>query len=120
MWAASGDQVEVVTRLMEVQTIFRHQSSLASCLMCAVKRGHVATVRRLVAETRVPLDIANKAGVAPINFTEDKEIRNIIQTEAARYIITFCIFLFYVRFSIFLQMLFIANFRRRLAIGGAL
>ena len=88
MWAASGDQVEVVTRLMEVQTIFRHQSSLASCLMCAVKRGHVATVRRLVAETRVPLDIANKAGVAPINFTEDKEIRNIIQTEAARYIIT--------------------------------
>ena len=95
MWAASGDQVEVVTRLMEVQTIFRHQSSLASCLMCAVKRGHVATVRRLVTETRVPLDIANKAGVAPINFTEDKEIRNIIQTEAARYIITFCIFLFY-------------------------
>ena len=86
MWAASGDQVEVVTRLMEVQTIFRHQSSLASCLMCAVKRGHVATVRRLVMETRVPLDIANKAGVAPINFTEDKEIRNIIQTEAARYI----------------------------------
>ena len=87
MWAASSDQVEVVTRLMEVQTIFRHQSSLASCLMCAVKRGHVATVRRLVMEARVPLDIANKAGVAPINFTEDKEIRNIIQTEAARYLI---------------------------------
>ena len=84
MWAASGDQVEVVTRLMEVEAILRHQSSLGSCLMCAVKRGHKETVRRLVTGTRLPLDIANKAGVAPINFTEDQEIRSIIQTEARR------------------------------------
>ena len=107
MWAASSDQVEVVTRLMEVQTIFRHQSSLASCLMCAVKRGHVATVRRLVMETRVPLDIANKAGVAPINFTEDKEIRNIIQTEAARYLFRQQLFVSFYVYKFFFKIVII-------------
>ena len=78
------DQVEVVTRLMEVEAIWRQQSSLASCLMCACKRGHVASVRRLVTEARMPLDIPNKAGLAPINLTEDTEIRDIIQAEARR------------------------------------
>ena len=86
MWAASTDQVEVLERLMEVETIFSLRSSLASCLMCAVKRGHTQSVRRLVAELRVPLDIANKAGAAPLNCTKDKEIHRIIQEEIERWI----------------------------------
>ena len=73
-----------MTRLLEVEAIFTQPLSLASCLMCACKRGHVASVRRLVSEARTPLDIPNKAGLAPINLTEDTEIRDIIQAEARR------------------------------------
>ena len=85
MWASSENQAGVVTRLMVCHGIFRHQASLASCVLCAVKREHLEVVRLLTADLRVPLDITNKQGLSPLQTTDNQDIRNLLRTEQRRY-----------------------------------
>ena len=65
--------------------IYRHQASLASCVMCGVKRGHLEVLRTLTADLRVPLDIRNKQGLSPLQTTEDQTIIELLRTEYKRY-----------------------------------
>ena len=85
MWASSENQAGVVARLMVCHGIFRHQASLASCVLCAVKREHLEVVRLLTADLRVPLDVTNKQGLSPIQTTDNQEIRQHLRTEQRRW-----------------------------------
>ena len=82
---ADQQQERVQTQGEPVQMIsfdcFLFQTSLASCVMCGCKRGHVDCVRMLISDTRVPLDITNKAGVSLLQVTDNQEIVKMIQTE---------------------------------------
>ena len=84
MWASSQNQAGVVARLMVCHDLYRHQTSLASCLLCAVKREHLEVVRLLTADLRVPLDVTNKQGLSPIQTTDNQEIRQLLRTEQRR------------------------------------
>ena len=64
--------------------IYRQQASLASCLMCAVKRGHTQLVRILTADLRVPVNITNKQGLSAGQTTEDPDIIQLLQSEHKR------------------------------------
>ena len=86
MWACSENQTLVVARLLACHHIFRHQASLASCVLCAVKRQHLEVVRLLTADLRVPLDITNKQGLAPLQTTDNQDIKELLRTEQRRYI----------------------------------
>ena len=86
MWASSQNQAGVVARLMVCHGIFRHQASLASCVLCGVKRQHLEVVRLLTADLRVPLDITNKQGLSPLQTTDNQDIKNLLRTEQRRYI----------------------------------
>ena len=55
--------------------------SLASCLMCACKRGHVKVVELLVQEEAVLLDVKNKNGLKPEEVTQDNAIRELLREE---------------------------------------
>ena len=65
--------------------IYKQQTSLASCVMCAVKRGHREVVRTLTADLRVPVNITNKQGLSPLQTTEDPDIIQLLQSEQKRY-----------------------------------
>ena len=86
MWACSENQAGVVARLLACHQLYRHQTSLASCLLCAVKREHLEVLRLLTADLRVPLDITNKQGLAPLQTTDNQVIRELLRTEQRRYI----------------------------------
>ena len=87
MWACSENQSRVVARLLVCHDIFRHQASLASCVLCAIKRQHLEVVRLLTADLRVPLDITNKQGLSPLQTTDNQDIKNLLRTEQRRYIL---------------------------------
>ena len=55
--------------------------SLASCLMCACKRGHVKVVELLVQEEAVLLDVKSKNGLKPEEVTQDNAIRELLREE---------------------------------------
>ena len=84
MWASSNNMTSVISRLMECPSIYGHKTSLASCLMCACKRGNVDCVRILLSDIRVPLDIINKAGQSPSQLTDNQKILRILQEEKKR------------------------------------
>ena len=84
MWAASEDRAPVLARLMREQGVFAHPGSLASCLMCAAVRGHVSCVALLVADSRVPLHVATRAGVSPLQLTHNQEVAALVQREHER------------------------------------
>lgn len=84
MWATSNNMTSIITRLMEVSSIYGHKTSLASCLMCACKRGNVDCVRILLADIRVPLDIINKSGQSPSQLTDNQKILRLLQEEKRR------------------------------------
>ena len=84
MWACSENQTGVVGRLMLCHGIFRHQASLASCVLCGIKRDHLEVVRLLTADIRVPLDITNKQGRSPMQTTENPDMRHLLRTEQRR------------------------------------
>ena len=84
MWAASEDRAPVLARLMREQGVFAHPGSLASCLMCAAVRGHVSCVALLVADPRVPLHVATRAGVSPLQLTHNQEVAALVQKEHER------------------------------------
>ena len=84
MWACSENQTGVVARLLLCHHIFRYQASLASCVLCAVKRQHLEVVRLLTADLRVPLDITNKQGLSPLQTTDNQDIRQLLRTEQKR------------------------------------
>jgi len=79
MWACSQGMEEVVHRLMESEDIFQHRFSLASCLMCACKRGYRDCVRLLLRDERVPVNTINKEGFTPEEMTEDEVIRDMLR-----------------------------------------
>eukprot|EP00091_Calanus_sinicus_P019321 TRINITY_DN4800_c0_g1_i1.p1 TRINITY_DN4800_c0_g1~~TRINITY_DN4800_c0_g1_i1.p1 ORF type:complete len:138 (+),score=41.58 TRINITY_DN4800_c0_g1_i1:97-510(+) len=60
MWACSEGRERVVERLMESEDIFQHRFSLASCLMCACKRGYRECVRILLMDERVLSTLSTK------------------------------------------------------------
>ena len=79
MWACSEGREKVVSRLLEIEEIFTHRFSLASCLMCAAKRNYTECVRLLLADNRVPVDTVNKDGLSPEEVTTNEEIRSLLR-----------------------------------------
>eukprot|EP00091_Calanus_sinicus_P019322 TRINITY_DN4800_c0_g1_i2.p1 TRINITY_DN4800_c0_g1~~TRINITY_DN4800_c0_g1_i2.p1 ORF type:complete len:263 (+),score=90.05 TRINITY_DN4800_c0_g1_i2:97-885(+) len=79
MWACSEGRERVVERLMESEDIFQHRFSLASCLMCACKRGYRECVRILLMDERVPVNTINKEGLTPEEVTEDELIKDMLR-----------------------------------------
>ena len=75
-------QAKVVGRLLKERSSLTSQKfSLASCLMCACKRGHVKVVELLVQEEAVLLDVKNKNGLKPEEVTQDSAIRELLREE---------------------------------------
>ena len=75
-------QAKVVGRLLKERSSLTSQKfSLASCLMCACKRGHVKVVELLVQEEAVLLDVKNKNGLKPEEVTHDSAIRELLREE---------------------------------------
>ena len=85
MWSISNNMTSVLSRLMQEEAVYCQKTSLASCLMCGCKRGHVECVRLLLGDERVPLEVTNKAGVTPGQITESEEIVKMIKFEQRRY-----------------------------------
>lgn len=82
MWASSTGKAKVVGRLLKERSSLTSQKfSLASCLMCACKRGHVKVVELLVQEEAVLLDVKNKNGLKPEEVTHDSAIRELLREE---------------------------------------
>eukprot|EP00092_Neocalanus_flemingeri_P002247 GFUD01002393.1.p1 GENE.GFUD01002393.1~~GFUD01002393.1.p1 ORF type:complete len:262 (+),score=95.02 GFUD01002393.1:50-835(+) len=79
MWACSQGMDKVVLRLLDCEDIFEHRFSLASCLMCACKRGYRECVRLLLSDERVPVNTVNKGGFTPEEMTEDEVIRDMLR-----------------------------------------
>merc|ERR1712183_913567 len=79
MWACSQGREKVVHRIMKSEDIFLHKFSLASCLMCACKRGYRECVRILLMDERVPVNTINKEGLTPEEVTEDEVIRAMVR-----------------------------------------
>jgi len=79
MWACSQGREKVVNRIMESEDIFQHKFSLASCLMCACKRGYRDCVRILLMDERVPVNTINKEGLTPEEVTEDEVIKAMVR-----------------------------------------
>ena len=75
-------QAKVVGRLLKERSSLTSQKfSLASCLMCACKRGHVKVVELLIQEEAVLLDVKNKNGLKPEEVTQDNAIRELLREE---------------------------------------
>ena len=72
----------MVGRLLKERSSLTSQKfSLASCLMCACKKGHVKVVELLVQEEAVLLDIKNKNGLKPEEVTQESAIRELLREE---------------------------------------
>ena len=84
MWSISNNMTELLTRLMREQSVFYQKTSLASCLMCACKRGHEECVRILLEDLRVPIDVSNKAGLTPGQVTTNPNIIKLLKHEQNR------------------------------------
>ena len=67
--------------MKERSSLTSQKFSLASCLMCACKRGHVKVVELLVQEEAVLLDVKNKNGLKPEEVTQDNAIRELLREE---------------------------------------
>ena len=65
--------------ILDSEDVFQHRFSLASCLMCACKRGYRECVRLLLRDERVPVNTVNKEGFTPEEVTEDEVIREMLR-----------------------------------------
>lgn len=81
MWACSEGHLQVVDRLLQVESLYGNRFSVASCFMCACKRGHVTLVQRLLQESRIPIDTVNKDGRSPEEVTQVGQIKEMVRRE---------------------------------------
>jgi len=81
MWACSNGHIKIMELLLRVDVVFQNKFSLASSVMCACKRGNLDAVKLLLKDSRVPIDIINKEGLAPEQITKVPEIKTLIRSE---------------------------------------